>query len=312
MERERTPESEAPVDLSVLFSTRDRADTLERTLAAMSRLEPGDLRWELIVIDNGSSDRTAEVLSAAAGRLPIRVLHEPVPGKNRCLNLGVSRAGGSLLVFTDDDVLPRADWLTAYAEAAGRWPDDSVFSGRIRLDFPPGTPAWIPRLPQPYLKFAFSLYDHDRHEGPIKHSPTGPNMAVRRSVFDRFSFNESIGPAGKNYAMGSETELLIRLRDAGHRFIYVPDSRVKHIIREEQATVGWLASRGTRLGRGQMASSLIQGHNVRPLLWRSLTQGAVALPLLLLSWLLPPAWRFRSRWHWNKAVGRVVECWASR
>jgi len=79
----------------------------------------------------------------------------------------------------------------------------------------------------------------------------GPNMAIRASIFaSGVRFDSSIGPNGSNYAMGSETELVMRLSREGHRAWFVPEAVVAHLVRPEQLQKGWALKRATRWGRG--------------------------------------------------------------
>ena len=73
-------------DLSVLIATRDRAGSLARTLDSLVAQEISGLDWELLVVDNGSSDETPAVLARFAKTLPLFALAELRPGKNRALN----------------------------------------------------------------------------------------------------------------------------------------------------------------------------------------------------------------------------------
>ena len=200
-------------------------------------------------MDNGSCDGTQEVLQRAREYLPLCCLFEPRPGKNRALNRGLAIARGRLLVFTDDDIVAEPDWLTALVSAASRWPEDSVFGGRIVPRFPPSTPDWLRNSRRASTWFA--IYHPAECESPVVWPPFGPNMAIRRDVFSAVRFCEGVGPAGRNYVMGSETELLLRLRAVGFRFIYVPSAKVQHVVRQEQTTLRWLYGRAFRFGRSE-------------------------------------------------------------
>ena len=213
-------------------------------------MELGELRWEVIVIDNGSSDATPDVLSKHAESLPIVSLVEPLPGKNRALNLGLQSARGELLVFTDDDIIPDRRWLSALHAASNRWPDVAVFGGPIIPTFPAGTPEWVADPSFSYAAQAFGRFDPQMKEGYIEHTPYGANLAIRSHVFESLRYNESVGPAGGNYIQGSELELLLRLKEQGERFVFVPAASVEHVITAEQVTLPWLFNRAFRYGRG--------------------------------------------------------------
>src|ERR1700740_1350299 len=97
--------------LTVLAATRNRASSLGPVLTAFAALRPPSGGWRLVIVDNGSTDATQDVLAAFADRLPLVVLHCARPGMNAALNVGVGAMIGDLLVKTDDDVLPDPGWL---------------------------------------------------------------------------------------------------------------------------------------------------------------------------------------------------------
>lgn len=239
------------MDASVILATRNREELLAQTLAHLARQVVGDLRWELIVVDNGSTDRTPSVLAEAAARLPLVALREPSPGKNRALNRGLAAAQGELLIFTDDDVIADPAWIANLVAAARRWPEATVFGGRIVLAFPPGTPEWLQQPLHGAMNFA--RYAPAQPEGPTLDLPNGPNFAVRACALEGLRYREDIGPeAGAMYAMGSETELIVRLRDRGSTMVYVPSASVQHVVQERQLGDRYLLGRSYRLGRGQV------------------------------------------------------------
>lgn len=94
----------SPVAVSVIVATRNRCAPLAETLEAMTRLVvPPALTWELIVVDNGSTDGTSALLDRYRARLPLRSVVEPVPGLSVARNAGLHVARGEVIAFTDDD-----------------------------------------------------------------------------------------------------------------------------------------------------------------------------------------------------------------
>lgn len=237
------------IDVTVLIATFNRGRVLARTLTRLRELDTTGLTWQLIIVDNGSTDDTAHVLASAARTLPLLALHHAERGKNRALNAGFTHARGALIVFTDDDVLPDVRWLAELRRAAADWPGHHVFAGQIVPTFPDGTPGWL--RDHPFGMGAFARFQPDKPEGPIEALPFGGNFAVRAASVGGVGFNELIGPvAGTDYVAGSETEYLLRLKRAGHTPVYVPTARVEHVIEPEQTTHEWLMTRCFRIGRG--------------------------------------------------------------
>ncbi|MES1946594.1 family 2 glycosyl transferase [Salinisphaera sp. C84B14] len=240
------------MDISILFATRNRAAQLEQTLASYRALDMQGLEWELLIVDNASTDATADVIERMRDHLPIVCSTFHGVGKNRALNEMLPQLRGSLVVFTDDDVLPEPDCIRAYIDAAQRWSDDVVFGARIEPRFPAGTPDWMQSPDFEFSTTAFARYQPAAQEGPVRRHPYGPSFAVRRSAFEGMCFNEQLGPQSGSYAMGGEADFLRRLHAKGHRYIYVPQARVAHVVRPEQVHADWLLARANKKGRGQV------------------------------------------------------------
>ena len=124
--------SRAPDGLAVIVATRNRSADLERLLEGLTACAPPLGRpWELLVVDNGSTDDTPAVLAAFRGRLPLRALREERAGKSRAVNAGIRAAPQPLLAFTDDDAIVGPSWLRAIERAAGTHADALGFGGRV-------------------------------------------------------------------------------------------------------------------------------------------------------------------------------------
>jgi len=241
--------------ITVLMTTYRRANVLARTFASMEQLAARAIDWQLLVIDNADDAATGDVCERFQDRLPLAYLVCTRPGKNAALNFGLSHVTGKLIAFTDDDVLPARNWLTAMYEGAARWPNHVLFGGRVLPDWPEEPPDFVRELAhRPDIgRWTYSVLDPPTSEGPCPHLlPMGNNMALRKSVFDDgLRFDERIGPRGASYAMGSETALVLRLRALGHEPVFLPDSVVHHQIRAEQLSREWLIGRAFREGRGE-------------------------------------------------------------
>ena len=239
-----------PVDISVLIATRNRRSSLEKQFKAFEELDTEGLTFEILVVDNGSTDGTYEWLRRMASRFPVKVMLETRPGKNIALNRALPEAGGRLILFTDDDTLPVRSWLRDYHSAMDRWPGHSIFCGPIEPLFPPQAPTLL-RVPGlRHAEAAFSSFAPALEEGVITKLPLGPNFAVRSRTLRSYRLCEDIGPSeDPKYTMGSDIELLQRLTADGEICVYLPQAKVSHIIRREQLTLKWLQGRGFRAGR---------------------------------------------------------------
>jgi len=235
--------------LTVLMASRNGARTLAPTLEAFTHLQDPVGGWKLLGVDNASNDKTNEIFAAYRKRLPLTILCEKRLGKNLALNMALEHAEGDLAVFTDDDVFPHPDWLVQLRSTADAQPSYSLFGGAILARWEIKPPKWVEWVDQAAM---FTITDARLKDGPSTPGTIfGPNMAVRMDVFQRgFRFDPSIGPAGSNYAMGSESELLERLGREGYKAWHVQNAVVEHFVRDFQLEESYALRRSVRHGRG--------------------------------------------------------------
>src|SRR5256885_122646 len=120
--------------VSIIITTRNRAEHLRETLASFQRLQvPKELPAELLVVDNASTDDTAEVVKTCRlPNIPLRYLHEPKPGQSNARNSGLANTTGEVILFTDDDVRVSANWIEGMAEPILARKADAV-AGGVRI-----------------------------------------------------------------------------------------------------------------------------------------------------------------------------------
>ena len=241
--------------ISVLIPTYNRAAVLQQTLEAMFALDREDLDCDFVIIDNNSTDSTIQVVSSYKLRLPLTYMKEPRPGKNCALNKALrEHPMRDIVVFSDDDVTPDKDWLQQIISSTRRWPEISVFGGRVEVKWPndeqPGWAVadWIKAMgySQHHLGDSETLYTPPA-------CPFGPNFWVRKTVFEKLPlFDETIGPRPTNRIIGSETSFLMALQRRGFRMLYYPLAQVQHRILSTECAIPALRRRGYRFGRGQV------------------------------------------------------------
>lgn len=249
--------------ITVIFSTFNGEYTLPKMLDSLQEVvRSTPFEWNIIAIDNNSTDNTKAILKSYETTLPITILTEVKAGKNICLNRAIKDKSNlaEYIIFTDDDVIFSPNILNEYKSLIDQHKDYDVFGGKV-------APYWVTQPSRNLLlgincTVAFALTDEDAGYvlGPIEGIKIhGPNMAVRKSVFDQgICFNEHIGPNGGNYVMGSETDFLRRLNSAGHKAFFAPQIIVGHIIRPWQLESNWLASRAFKAGRSLVHQHLNQ------------------------------------------------------
>lgn len=224
--------------------TWNRASLLNQTLARMLTLRiPSGLDWEVLVVNNNSTDHTESVLASYENSLPLRRLFEGTPGKSHALNLAIHEAQGDLILWTDDDVLVDRDWLAAYVAAAERWPEAAFFGGPIEPWFDGEPPAWL-RQVYPKVKIAFAMRDLGKDPCSLdeRRLPFGANMAIRTAVQRRYLYDFNLGPRPNSQLRGEEIAVLEEMKHDGFEGRWVPAARVQHFIPKHRQTIKYLRS----------------------------------------------------------------------
>jgi glycosyltransferase involved in cell wall biosynthesis len=223
------------MDVTIIICTYNRAE-LGRTLDSMKALEVSpDLQWEIVVVDNNSTDGTRETVRAREGALPVRYLFEERQGKSYALNSGIESTNAPLLVMTDDDVNVTPGWLMSYIKAAKEDPDATFFGGKVLTHWGVKPPHWAVEN-YDWLK-SITRYDQGDKPHYLKDHRdlfVGANLAMRKKLYEAgYTYRTDWGPAG-DYGSGStrksgeEGELEERLVRDGYKGLYNPGCVVYH------------------------------------------------------------------------------------
>lgn len=228
--------------LSLIICTRNRRGDLGRLLEAAASWEDPGVPWELIVVDNGSTDGTPGAAEAAAKRLglPLRLVREEAPGHSRARNAGIEAARGGVLVFTDDDAEPQPGWLAAIAEVTRRR-EHVAFGGRVIPRWVEPPPAWLATEgPYRIVGGAVLSYDHgdrERECDETMYVPVGACMFFRREIVERLGgFRVDLGRQGPELLSADDSEYFFRIREAGQPILYAPSVVVHHPVEPARVT----------------------------------------------------------------------------
>jgi glycosyltransferase involved in cell wall biosynthesis len=223
---------------TVAICTWNRFRLLAQTLERFEALViPVGLDWELLVVDNASTDSTRAVVESFQHKLPIRYFYQPISGHCPSRNCAIENADSDLMVWTDDDVLVHQDWLAAYVAGAAKYPESSFFGGPIMPVFENGAPAWLQET-WDKCSPAFAARDLGEVELAIPPAkfPFGASFAVRTNVQKEFLFDVSLGRQGSGMLGEDEFDLFRRLVQAGHAGIWLPTPKLEHFISADRAT----------------------------------------------------------------------------
>lgn len=215
------PPLPVPPSVSVVLPVRNGAAHLEQQLRALST-QRYDGCWELLVVDNGSTDGSPDLVRSWHGRIPgLRVLHCPRPGANAARNAGLDAARGDVLVLCDADDQVLDGWL---AELVGTLVDTGCEAVAGSFD---------EELLNDATRFDFPLRNVSPLEPVARFLPRGitANLAVRMDVARRLRFNE-----GYRYG-ATDTEFCWRLQLAGHRLGWSQDAVVAYRHRDSLRSV---------------------------------------------------------------------------
>ena len=244
--------------VSVIISTRDRAHYLPevlRTLAAQDCEVP----FEIVVIDNGSTDGTAELLREWRGRdSRIRTASEPRAGLSRGKNAGIRMSRAPLLLFTDDDVRVHPRWVASYYELFSRNGGEAMLAGGPIIPIADDLGPWPEWLAESALADAGMLDHRQQRELQRFEYVWGGNMAVPRALFDRFGcWDESAGLQGQGRVTREEseffedTELQDRVRKAGGATWFCSQAVVHHRVGRGSVTPRRIFSTAFARGRNE-------------------------------------------------------------
>jgi cellulose synthase/poly-beta-1,6-N-acetylglucosamine synthase-like glycosyltransferase len=244
--------------LSVLISTHDRADLLERTIRYLNEAaRPRGWNVEILVVANACSDRTHAFLSEYVSQggpsasslrespLGLKWVAEPAIGKSNAQNRAMHLLTSEWVAFVDDDHRVDPSYLVGVCSAVTSYPDADIFCGRILPDWDGTEPAWV------HDRGAYRIYPlpvprYDLGDEPLQSAeevgiPGGGNLVVRRALFERVgSFATDLGPRGHNLAGGEDQEWVRRAIAAGARLQYVPGIVQHHYVDHQRLRLSYL------------------------------------------------------------------------
>ena len=237
-----------PVDniaCSVIICTHNRASSLVRTLQAVLEQDFQASDMEVIVVDNASTDDTKETVQSISQNalFPVKYLFEPTLGLSHARNAGLRQALGKIVVFTDDDALPRTQWIRNLTKAYDD-PEIKAAGGDTDPIWPkPEPPLWLHPSLIGYL--GLTLYPRSScRELHYPSYPYGVNISFRRETAIKLgAFSTDLGRQGRYLLSGEETDLCHRIEKAGGKIVYVPGAIVDHVIPQERLTKSWFRAR---------------------------------------------------------------------
>lgn len=288
--------------ITVILCTFNRQASLARALDSVAASAvPASSDWEVIVVDNNSTDRTRSLVEDFCRSHPgrFRYLFEPKPGKSNALNAAIRNVQGDVFAFMDDDVIVQPDWLhnlTAHLN------DDAWAGagGRILPQWTGTPPAWLPTGDR-YGLAPLAMFDLGSEPCALEESPFGTNMAFRRDVFEKFGgFRTDLGPRPGTEIRNEDTEFGQRVLDGGARLRYEPSAVVYHEVSQKRLQQEYFLRWWFDKGRAEVRQrgALSSGH------WQ-----LAGVPLYLFRRLGVWTWRWLVALKQSRRFSRKLNVW---
>lgn len=237
----RTPpgaESDRPPAVSVVLCTYNRSALLHGALTALGQQEDAP-PYELIVVDNNSTDDTRGVVTAfaATAPVPVRYLFEAEQGLSAARNRGIAVATADLIAFTDDDVRAAPDWIRTVATIFEADPAVDFAGGRVIPHWEAPPPRWLARAGCAPLALVDYGSARLRITSPGSLCLVGANLIVRRRVFERVGpFSTALQRVRNGIGSTEDHELELRALAAGCVAVYEPRLSVRAIVPRARLT----------------------------------------------------------------------------
>ena len=223
-------------EVSVVVATYNRCDVVPGALASLMN-QVGDVDYEVIVVDNNSTDETRSViekLRQQPGYEKLIYCFEETQGVSHARNKGIGVARAKIIAFTDDDIRPASNWVSAISAAFRRFPEADCIGGKVLPEEQTKFPAWLTS------EYWTPLALLDMGDEPLKLNVqrgaglVGANLAVRASIFDDVGlFRPQLQRVKNSIGSMEDHELQLRFSAANKRLMYVPDLVVyAHVLEE--------------------------------------------------------------------------------
>lgn len=223
--------------VSVIVCTYNRAQLLKNCIRSLVKQSINKKLFEIIVIDNNSSDDTQNVVNDfARNHSNIKLVIEKKLGLSHARNRGWKEARGKYVAYIDDDAFAQTDWVEQIVSFINTHPSVKVFGGSYSRFFHNPPPSW---LPENYG--TLNLGNKTKVLNMKNEWISGSNMIVSKSILEKYGgFVTNLGMKGDKILYGEETELLVRLKKDGESIYYVPAISVKHLVGDYKLHFWWI------------------------------------------------------------------------
>jgi glucosyl-dolichyl phosphate glucuronosyltransferase len=226
-------------DISAIVCTYNRSHLLREALAGITAQQTDGLRYEVIVVDNNSTDDTRRVAEAfaGAGRGALRYVLERQQGVSHARNAGIAASSAPVLAFFDDDVTVPNDWLSKIKRALDGNGNVDYVGGKVLPRWRVAPPRWL--VPEHWAPIAVQDYGDESFilDGASTRGLISANLAIRRRSLDEVGwFRPELQRVRDGIGSMEDHELLERMARAGKRGLYAPEIVVWADVPEARMT----------------------------------------------------------------------------
>jgi glycosyltransferase involved in cell wall biosynthesis len=247
----RFPTAHPTVSLSLIVPTVNRAGLLAESLRSFRNQSLHPSRYEIVVVDNNSTDNTRAVVSSVLQDVTCRwrYVFEPHLGLHWARNRGILEASGEVVVFGDDDIVAEPTWLE---HLAGEFDADTsvgVVGGRVKPLWDETPPAWIYDYGDERVHPVFAYLDYgDRRLELISEYVFGCNFAIRRNLAIEVggSFPDTFPRHLRHLSGTGENAMIDRARELRYKVLYSPAALVHHHADAQRANLRYFVERYRR------------------------------------------------------------------
>lgn len=221
------------MNVSIIICTYNRAKYIGPLLESIVRNDFDKTRYEVVLVDNNSTDDTPQVCASFASAHPellLRYVQEQEQGLSAARNKGIREAEGEILIFVDDDALVDEHYISYYVEFLAEHPEVMAAGGPIEPQYETSEPDWMTKYTRALL-CGWMNYGSEVRAYPSGRYPGGGNACYRREVFDRVGlFNTSLGRKGTSLMASEEKDIFDKMATQGMDVRYIPGPVLHHII----------------------------------------------------------------------------------
>jgi glucosyl-dolichyl phosphate glucuronosyltransferase len=229
--------------VSVVICTHNRAEYLRRSIGSVLE-QTCEYPFELIVVDNASSDSTRAVTRSFERSPLIRYAYEPVIGLSHARNSGRRLARGRYIAYLDDDAIAMPGWVHAIVAAFNVTSRVGAVGGRVEPIWEAARPEWLSDTLALGLAVANWSDQPSLLRDVSKQWLVGANVAFDAKVLDELGgFDTALGRSGRRLLAGEEIVLQRRALERGYACVYYPDMHVRHVVAAARLSKDWFRRR---------------------------------------------------------------------